>query len=695
MMKTTLFRSAACGLAALGLASSASASTAADPATSSLIQEASKAAAAEESEDTRKLRVEPAELTIEVGATAVIDAQVIGSDGAVEKAELMFFSRARRSVTVGRSDGVVTGLKPGTFEIIIRERRQAAGENQEGRAATNARLSATVSVTVKPLPLASIEMVKPEGGLYAGTVVAFHARGLDAEGGVREDLAPKWTSSHPGVASFDASGELTRHTAGTFTAMVDAEGRGVFEEMTVAPNPIVRIEVEPTNAAPRTGDVIRLELSAYNAAGEPVPDVPVDMAFRAQTDDTLGPAASGQIEPIPGASRGWRFVAAQPGRYTFVATSGNTVGRAAVTATARDVKGKFTLVGHAPVRDTHTSDLWVWEGTDGRDYAVTGTWGANGDAHFWDVTDPANMERIATVNIDARTVNDVKVSADGRTCILSREGASNRKNGIVIVDVTDPRNPKVRSGFDENLTGGVHNVFIDDNKVYALSAGARYDSIDISDPGAPTRVGSYKVDAPSPSIHDVWVEDGLAYSSNWSDGVHIVDVGNGMANGSPSNPVKVASYAYPNGWNHAAFPFRQESGRFYVAAGDEAFPLGLNLKDKPTYPRGWIHFIDFTDFENPSETARYQVPEAGTHNMWVDGDVMYVAYYNAGLRAVDVSGELMGNIYDQGREIAWFLTDDPEGYISNAPMVWGPQPHKGHIFFSDWNSGLWAVKLER
>ena len=40
-----------------------------------------------------------------------------------------------------------------------------------------------------------------------------------------------------------------------------------------------------------------------------------------------------------------------------------------------------------------------------------------------------------------------------------------------------------------------------------------------------------------------------------------------------------------------------------------------------------------------------------------------------------------------------FLPDDPEGHIANAPMVWGPQPHKGKIFFTDWNSGLWAVEL--
>jgi hypothetical protein len=40
-----------------------------------------------------------------------------------------------------------------------------------------------------------------------------------------------------------------------------------------------------------------------------------------------------------------------------------------------------------------------------------------------------------------------------------------------------------------------------------------------------------------------------------------------------------------------------------------------------------------------------------------------------------------------------FMPFDGEGYIPNSPFTWGPQPYKGHIFFSDWNSGLWAVKL--
>jgi hypothetical protein len=135
------------------------------------------------------------------------------------------------------------------------------------------------------------------------------------------------------------------------------------------------------------------------------------------------------------------------------------------------------------------------------------------------------MKIIDTVKVDARTVNDVKISENGRVGIISREGASNRKNGLVILDVSDPYNVKITKMYDDDLTGGVHNVFIYQDHVYALSAGTRYDIINIADPANPFRISSYELDTPGHSIHDVWVENGIAYSSNWADGVHIVDVG--------------------------------------------------------------------------------------------------------------------------------------------------------------------------
>jgi hypothetical protein len=299
----------------------------------------------------------------------------------------------------------------------------------------------------------------------------------------------------------------------------------------------------------------------------------------------------------------------------------------------------------------------------------------------------------------------VKVSEDGRTAVITREGASDRKNGIVILDVSDPSNVSITSEYNDGLTGGVHNAFIYKNHVFAVNNGRRYDIIDISDPAKPTTVSRFELDTPGHAIHDVWVENGIAYSSNWDDGIVAVDVGSTPDANSPEqhntgagsfkNPVKLGSYSYPSGWNHAAFPFKSKStGDFYVIAGDEAFPNGLYVQDRPTIPAGWIHFVKFEDgWDAPKEVARYQVPEAGTHNYWVEGDTLYIAYYNAGLRVVDISGELMGDLYQQGREIAHYIPTHHEGMIPNAPMAWGPQPYKGYIFVTDWNSGLWAFEL--
>ena len=61
---------------------------------------------------------------------------------------------------------------------------------------------------------------------------------------------------------------------------------------------------------------------------------------------------------------------------------------------------------------------------------------------------------------------------------------------------------------------------------------------------------------------------------------------------------------------------------------------------------------------------------------------------------MDISGELMGDLYKQGREVTSFLPQDPDGYIPNNAMTWGAMPYKGNIFFTDMNTGLWSVKLE-
>ncbi|SMO51504.1 Ig-like domain-containing protein [Fodinibius sediminis] len=646
------------------------------------------AAAHAQATDDYRLVVTPEALTLEIDDRVQLSGHIEDRDGAVVRDSVLFYSYNRESVSVS-SNGLVKALKPGTFQL----RAVAAAPNEE-------RLSVTIPVEVTRPPITDITFTDTPGHLYEGTRNAIDLVVTDAKGFRRDPSEVTFVSSDSSIASMDDWGRLYALKAGTVRLTARAGEAAASWEVEVRPNPTAMLELTHHANDARTGDVIRFIARPRKASGDIVQDIPIDFSFTAHPGNEPAEGARAQI------AEDGRFVANKAGLYTVVARAGNVAAEQTIRVDARNIQKDLRIAGHGLVNEVHTSDLWVWEGIDGRDYAVTGTWGGNGEAYFWDVTNPSRMTIIDTVTVDARTVNDVKISDDGRIGVITREGASDRKNGIVILDVRDPHNVEVITEYTDGLTGGVHNAFIYEDHVFAVNNGRRYDIIDISNPRQPETVGRFELDTPGHAIHDVWVENGIAYSSNWDDGVVAVDVGSTPAADSPehhdigagsfSNPVKLGSYAYPNGWNHAAFPFKSRStGDFYVVAGDEAFPNGLYVKDKPTVPAGWIHFIKFEGgWDNPREVARYQVPEAGTHNFWVKGDKLYVAYYNAGLRVVDISGELMGNLYEQGREIARFLPTHHNGRIPNAPMSWGPQPHKEHIFVSDWNSGIWALEIQ-
>jgi len=639
------------------------------------------------------VEVTPIELTLEVGETAQLEAVVRDADGNVlEDSPVLYLSRARRQLEVN-PEGFVQAHGPGDFEIIA----LAPGDPEADlRSAFGSPARATIKVSVPVPPVESVEFAGMPGRYYADTTLRPGFDIVDVSGAARPEFRPLLTSSDSNVVAITKLGHLRLVGEGRATVTAQAEAATATLAITVAANPTVEVTLQADATQVRTGDVVHLAATALDAAGNEVPEVPLRYSYRARTDQRgIGEPPSGLV------TDDGRFVADLPGEYTILATAGNHWASATVVAAPRNVKRTIEALGQGRVADRKTSDLWVWEAPDGRDYAMTGTWGAAGHVLFWDVTDPRNIQMVDTVKVDARTVNDVKVSEDGSICIISREGASNRRNGMVILDCSSPsEGVTVLARYDDQMTGGVHNVFIYDGHVYALSAGQRYDIINIEDPGNPYRVGRFELDTPGHSIHDVWVIDGVAVSSNWGDGVVLADVGGGGVGGTPAKPVEMGRYAYPSGWNHAAWPFKSEStDKFYVIAGDEAFPsernpLGTNrFEGPPVQAAGWIHFIEFDQLDAPREVARYQVPYGGTHNFWVEDDILYIAYYNAGLRVVDISGELLGDLYRQGREIAYFLPFDPEGFKPNAPRTWGTMTHKGNIFFADNNSGLWAVRF--
>jgi hypothetical protein len=199
-----------------------------------------------------------------------------------------------------------------------------------------------------------------------------------------------------------------------------------------------------------------------------------------------------------------------------MARSGTAFAETTIEVRPREARRRIQITGRGNINYVHTSDLWPWTGKDGRDYALVGTWGGDGWALVFDITDLNNPVKTDSVRVDARTINDVTVSPDGRYGALSREGASNRVNGVVILDLANPAHPKVASTFNQELTGGVHNMFATNDYLFAISGGAKYVIIDVKDIYNPKYVSEYR--HPNARIHDLWVRDGIAYSAQGGAG---------------------------------------------------------------------------------------------------------------------------------------------------------------------------------
>jgi hypothetical protein len=183
-------------------------------------------------------------------------------------------------------------------------------------------------------------------------------------------------------------------------------------------------------------------------------------------------------------------------------------------------------------------------------------------------------------------------------------------------------------------------------------------------------------------IHDTYVRDGLAFVLAWNTGVQIYDVGNGIEGGTPANPVLVSSVATLGGQAHNGWWFHNPntSEQRYLFVGEEGpGSIGSNSS-------GDIHVLDVSDLANPIEVAFFHIDGAGPHNFWMDeaGEILYAAYYNAGVVALDVSGTLTGDL--ASREITRL---QPGG--AGSTYTWSVQLSGGELYAIDMISGLWHL----
>ena len=167
----------------------------------------------------------------------------------------------------------------------------------------------------------------------------------------------------------------------------------------------------------------------------------------------------------------------------------------------------------------------------------------------------------------------------------------------------------------------------------------------------------------------------MLYASYLNDGLVILDIGNGIKGGSPSNPQLVSQYKYDLdslckpaeaggapviGGTHTAWRTRTTSSsptNCSVRRDEHA-----RLETRRSARRAGCTCSTCSDIFHPKPVAWYEPEYGGVHNVWVVGDTLYMGAYNAGFRAFDISGELRGDLRAQQREMAHVNPVDPKGH---------------------------------
>lgn len=317
-----------------------------------------------------------------------------------------------------------------------------------------------------------------------------------------------------------------------------------------------------------------------------------------------------------------------------------------------------TLVGQLTYND-ELNDIWGYVDGTGKEYALVGLVNGISIVDLSDPTQPTELHRIPGVKSDWR---DLKTF--GSYAYISNETDS----GLTIVDLSGlPGN----ISYKDTVMGGItqaHNVFVDENGilyVIGYNDAGGFKMFDLNaDPWHPQLAGDYNQNY----VHDMYARGGLAYSSELSTGLVVVDVND------PASPQILGSRDYPGAFTHNTW--LSDDGSVCITT-DEISAGYLTAWDV-TDPSN----IQFLDHIRSSVNDEHSAP----HNAHVFNDYIVTSYYADGLHITDAARP--GNLI----EVGYYDTSPiADGTFNGA---WGAYPFlpSGLILVSDIQEGLFILQ---
>ena len=345
----------------------------------------------------------------------------------------------------------------------------------------------------------------------------------------------------------------------------------------------------------------------------------------------------------------------------FVATSTFLVATSTILVATAEAQVPLNLIGRLDPFDGENRYGDVWgEG----DYAYLASYNGNG-VMIISISDPANPKLIGHYNpAEGGRFQDVVV-ING----IGYFGSESR-GGLHIVDVRDPASPRLLSQINTEQNGhpNVHELFVADGVVYeADSRTNRVKVFDVRNPSAPVFVRD--IDTSDPRVHAVTVINGRLFTSGLGGKTDIYDVSRVLA-----EPPAHLGVVDSGSGSHSSWV--SNDGKILAVARET--------------PNGDVRLFDIS---NPSNAALLSIISAQSigiqafspHNPYIVGNMLFVSWYQAGLVVVDISNP------SQPRFTGSYDTSSAES--TGFDGCWGVYPFLGfdRALLSDMDGGLYIV----